>query len=338
MTELGGSAVLRRFVFLLAASSAALAPSAADAATPVTDQACVSAAAATYSHAFDGPSGSVKVTATKPLCSGQTQTFALASYTAGAPASNARPFVYSTDRGSITASKRTLSLKVTVPSCYAQVEAIRGTALAYEGTNAPAALLPAATYSGGTRQCAPAPTVTFDNNCDGSFTSTIANSDQATTDAVFLTGDRLLRLPPGASQKLTARPGTTMTIRTNTFTTYDGSWRRPTTCATTSPTTPPSTTAPAPTPTTTTGGEGAGTPVSTPASLPPSTTPPTTADLTDAGAWYPATPTTPAAATASTSSSTMSPGSVLAIALGLLLMVGGGFLLVRVLRTLREEP
>ncbi|MFF5082617.1 hypothetical protein ACFY36_36705 [Actinoplanes sp. NPDC000266] len=335
MTELGGSAVLRRFVILLAASSAVLAPGAAYAATPITDQACVSAAAATYSHTFDGPSGSATVTATKPLCSGQTQTFALASYTAGAPSSNARPFVYSTDRGSITSAKRTLSLKVTVPACYTQVEAIRGTALAYEGTNAPAALLPAATYSGGTRQCSPAPTVTFDNDCDGSFTGTLANGDQAATDAVFLTGDRLLRLSPGESRKLTAKAGTTMTVRTNTFTTYAGSWRRPTTCATTPP---PATSTP--TPTTTTGGEGAGTPVSTPASpaasAPSATT--TTADLTDAGAWYPATPTTPAAATASTSSSTMSTGSVLAIALGLLLMVGGGFLLVRVLRTLREEP
>ncbi|SNY33324.1 hypothetical protein [Paractinoplanes atraurantiacus] len=337
MTELGGSAVLRRFVFLLAASSAALAPGAAYATTPITDQACVSAAAATYRHTFDGPSGSVTVTAAKPLCSGQTQTFALASYTAGAPSSNARPFVYSTDRGSITASKRTLSLKVTLPSCYTQVEAIKGTALAYEGTNAPADLLPSATYSGGTRSCAPAPTVTFDNACDGSFTGTLANSDQASTDAVFLTGDRLLRLPPGASRTLTAKAGTTLTIRTNTFTTYAGSWRQPTDCATIAPSAAPPTTAATTTPTPTTGGEGAGAPASTPASLIPSSAS-TTSDLTDAGAWYPATPTTPAVATASQSSSTMSTGSVLAIALGLLLMVGGGFLLVRVLRTLREEP
>ncbi|XVU27250.1 hypothetical protein ACQPZJ_09460 [Actinoplanes sp. CA-054009] len=337
MTELGGSAVLRRFVFLLAASSAALAPGAAYAVTPITDQACVSAAVATYSHSFDGPSGSVTVTAAKPLCSGQSQTFALASYTTGAPSSNARPFVYSTDRGSITASKRTLSLKVTVPNCYTQVEAIKGTALAYEGSNAPSALLSAASFSGGTRSCSPAPTVTFDNACDGTFTATLANSDQATTAAVFLSGDRLLRLPPGDSKQLTARAGTTITIRTNTFTTYNGSWRQPTTCATTAPTATP-TTAPA-TPTPTTGGAGAGVPVSTPASLTPSATTTTTADLADAGAWYPATPTTtPAVATASSSSSTMSTGSVLAIALGLLLMVGGGFLLIRVLRTLREEP
>ncbi|MFG1993640.1 hypothetical protein ACGFJ7_27045 [Actinoplanes sp. NPDC048988] len=318
---------------MLAASTVAVTPGAALAASPMADQACVSTAVATYRHTFDGPSGSVTVTAAKPLCSGQSQTFALASYTTGSATSNARPFVYSTDRGSITASKRSLSLKVTVPRCYTQVEAIKGTGLTYEGTNVPAALLPDASYRGGTKECAPAPTVTFDNDCDGTLTGTLANSDRATTDAVFLTGDRLLRLGPGESRKLTAR---SLTIRTNTFVTYAGTWRQPTDCATAeTPTATPTT--PSATPTPTTGGEGAGAPVSSPTSSLPAATA-TTEDLTDSGAWYPATPTTPAAAAAPKSDSTMSTGSVLAIAFGLLLITGGGFLLVRVLRTLREEP
>ncbi|MEV4347313.1 hypothetical protein AB0J83_22900 [Actinoplanes sp. NPDC049596] len=306
--------------------------------------ACVSAAAATYRHSFDGPSGSVTVTAAKALCSGQTQTFALASYTTGSATSNARPFVYSTDRGSITSARRSLTLKVVVPRCHTQVEAIAGTALQYEDANPAIALLgadprfdgPLASYRGGGKECAPAPTVTFDNACDGSFTGTLANSDRATTDAVFLTGDRLLRLAPGESHKLTARAGSTLTIRTNTAVTYAGTWRQPATCGT--PTAAPTTAPASPTPAPSAGGGAAGGPASTPATY-PSVATTTATDLTgDPGAWYPATPTTPAVATSSSANSGMNPGSVLAIALGLLLIVGGGYLLVRVLRTLREEP
>ncbi|MFC3743099.1 hypothetical protein, partial [Paractinoplanes deccanensis] len=298
--------------------------------------ACVSAAAATYSHTLDGEAGTATITATTPLCSGQSQTFALASYTAGAPTSNARPFVFSTDRGSITAAKRSLSLKVAVPGCYTQVETIKGTTLAYEGSNAPGDTLDS--YRGGSKDCSPAPTVTFDNSCDGSFTATLANSDRAGTDAVFLTGDRLLRLAPGTSKKVTARSPSTLTVRTSTFTTYTGTWRQPTTCAAVpAPTTSPAAPSAASSPTgaspggSPSGGSGAGGPASTPAAS-------TTADLSDTSDWYPATPAPTATDTTAMSDSGLSTGSILAIAFGLLLMVGGGFLLVRVLRTLRDEP
>jgi hypothetical protein len=338
--------VLRRIMLVAAAflSVAGFAPAAAHAAS------CAPAAAATYRHSFDGPSGSVTVTAQQPLCSGQSQSFALAAYTAGSATSNAGQFLYSTDRGSITAAKRSLTLKVTLPRCYTQVNAFVGSDVINEATSSASpygdaelgspsgpgsrSAGPPARYSGGTTDCTPSPTVTFASSCDGAFTATLTNSDRAGTYAAFVADGSLIRVAPGASRQLAGPARGGLTIRTSTFETYVGTWQTPAGCTATAA---PPTAAPAAPPGIgpSAGGEGAGGPEPTPSAT--TASPATTAGLADD--WYtPAATTAPTTTAVATSRSSMSAGSVVAIALGLLLIVGGGFLLTRVIRTIREDP
>ena len=325
---------------LVLAAAGALGTTLAAPATAATAP-CVSADDATYRHTFDGAGGTATITAVRPLCKGQSQSFALVSYTAGAPSANAGQFVYSTDRDAVTAARRSVTLEVAVPRCYTQVDAIFGTELTTESTH-PAAPYsdtmlgaasgpgrrsagPLAWYRGGSTACTPAPKVSYTNACDGTFTATLANDAGAGVTAVFVTDGRLVRLAPGRSTTLRAPAGGTLTVRDSTFTTYVGSWRPPATgCSSAAPS------APAAVP---------GSVPSRPGATATSAGTPSPALTTEAGdervlAPEPVpTTTTPVAAPAAGGG--RSAGSVLAIAFGVLLIGGGLFLLTRVLRTLR---
>jgi hypothetical protein len=232
-------------LLVLAGVTAALAVSGVPASAATSAPAsCVPAADATYRHGFDGAGGWVTITAVRPLCSGQTQAFTLVSYTAGGFAA-AGQFVYDTDHATISSHRRTVTLDVAVPGCYAQVDAIIGTGVRTE-TSSSAAPYGSATlgspsgpgsrsagplgwHAGGTATCTAVPTVTFDNACDGTLTATVANGSAANVQAVFLTSSRRIRLPAGRSTTLKAAAGSTLTIRDNTFTTYVGTWHPPAT-------------------------------------------------------------------------------------------------------------
>ena len=328
---------MRRIMLVLAAA-ASLGTAMAAPATAATAS-CASAATATFRHTFDGAAGTATVTAVRPLCAGQSQSFALASYTAGAPSTAAGQFIYSTDRAGLDARHRSVTLKVAVPDCYTQVDAIIGTdlidettsgALPYGATALGAAgsrsTGPLAWYRGGTTACTPDPKITFSNACDGSFTATLTNGEAAGVTAVFVTGGRLIRLAPGRSATLPAPAGGTLTLRDSTFTTYVGSWRPPATgCTTTLPTTPAVATAVPPAPPSA---------VAASASAAPSP-----AGGAAAAADGPVFATPAAAATTepavSLARSGVSAGSFLAIAFGLLLIGGGLFLLTRVIKAMR---
>jgi hypothetical protein len=322
---------MRRFAVVLAAlASALIAPAAASASTLTTAATCTSAAKATYRHTFAGAAGTVAINTVRPLCAGQAQAFSLISYTTGPASSASGQFVYDTARGTIDATHRSVSLKVTVPACYTQVDAIVGTAVRSETTSTAApygtATLGSPTgpgsrssgaptrYAGGSIACRPAPTVTFANACDGTFTATAANDNAANVAAVFLTGSRRIRLAPGHSTKLHAAKGATLTIRDSTFTTYVGTWRPPATACLAS-TQPPPAAARAALPTR---------PVAATATASPATT---TAAGDTADPIEPEVPTNPprfhSSEPAAVSPPGRGPGSILAIAAGLL-MIGAG--------------
>ncbi len=328
---------MRRSMALLAVLFAM--PFAAPAAAAFAAEACTSASAATYRHSFDGAAGRATITAVRPLCAGQTQSFALISYTAG---TGSGQFVYATARDTIKATDRSVTLTVTVPPCYAQVDAIIGTGLLTEvtdtgnpygdktlGATGSRSAGGPAHYRGGSTECAPAPRVTFTSACDGSYTATLANGENANVGATFLIGGRLTRLGAGRSTTVPGPTGGTLTIRASSFTTYVGGWRAPATgCTSAAPGT--TTTAPA----------AVLVPSQSPAAaLPPAAPPSAGAALptTDAPVAVFGTPaTTTAAAAPARSRGGMSTGSMIAIGFGILLIGGGGILLTRVIRTLRE--
>ena len=321
---------MRRFAVVFAAMASALIASAAPAAAASTVHAaasCTAAARAIYHHTFNGAGGTVTITAAQPLCAGQAQAFSLISYTTGPASSASGQFVYDTARGTINATHRSVSLKVVVPTCYAQVDAIVGTAVKSETTTTAApygtATLGSSTgtgsrssgavawYTGGNTTCTAAPTVTFTNACDGSFTATLANDNAANVMAVFLTGSRRIRVSPANSTKVHAAKGTTLTIRDSSFTTYVATWRAPTTAC------PATTQAPAAAPT--------ALPTRAVAAAIPSATATTAGSTADAiepevAANPPTFADVEPAALAQTG---RGPGSILAIAAGLL-MIGGG--------------
>src|SRR5690242_3161082 len=92
--------------------------------------ACVPASTATFRHTFDGPAGTATITADRPLCPGQARAFSLVSYTAGTTGR----YLYDQDRATVTATRPTVRLKVTVPPCTTDVYAVTGTAVPTETT------------------------------------------------------------------------------------------------------------------------------------------------------------------------------------------------------------
>ncbi|MFF5292587.1 hypothetical protein [Paractinoplanes globisporus] len=308
---------MRRLLLILAGVASVLGLLAAPAAAAT--KSCV------YRHSFNGAAGTLTITASQPLCVGQSRTVSLVSYTAaGAPGTAAGQFIYDVASGKITAADRSLTLRVAVPSCRTQVDAFFGTAVQTEFTSTAtpygAAMLGSAGsrsagalawYAGGTTACAAASTVTYVNACDGTFTATLANAAGANTSAVFLTGGRRIRLSPGRSTSIKVAKGNTLTVRDSTFTTHVATWGTPAT-ACTAPTTPVvATVAPAaPLPLAST------TPT---ASASPSASPSPT--YAQAPVVYPTFPDSNAATALAKTG--MGLGSLLAIALGLLLIGGG---------------
>ncbi|WP_433302420.1 hypothetical protein ACQP2F_09025 [Actinoplanes sp. CA-030573] len=320
-----------------ATASAAASPTSAITATGATAaDGCASAASATYRHTFNGTAGTVTIAAVKTLCSGQKQAFSLVSYTSGAPGSNAGQFLYDTATGTITASRRSVTLKVAVPACYAQVDAFAGTAVRTEttsmanpygsatlGASGSRSAGPLASRTAGATACTAVPTVTYANACDGTFTATLANAATANAEAVFLSGSRRIRLSPGRSTTIKVARGATFTVRDSSFTTHVAQWRAPSTpCVTT----PVGGAAPA-------GQAGTGQPAArTPSGAPsPSAASPTATNgsatagptYAEAPAAYPTFPDDTDAAATAIADTGMGTGSIIAIALGLL-MIGAG--------------
>jgi len=317
---------VRRLLLILAGLATFLGVAAAPAAAATTAATCVSAANATYRHSFNGAAGTVTVTATHPLCGGQSQAVGLVSYTA---VGTSGQFIYDSATGRLTATNRSLTLEVAVPACYAQVVAILGTGIQTEltGTAAPYGRVrldsrssgPPTWYAGGTTGCTTTPTVTYAYACDGTFTATLANGPDADASAVFLTGGRRIRLSPGRSTTVKVARGATLTVRDNSFTTHVASWRSPATGCATTPTQAPAIPPAQPTVTTPTAAGSAS------ATASPTTATTTTDPAYDAPVAYPtfADRTTAADAAAAAGKTGMGAGSVLLIALGLL-MVGAG--------------
>lgn len=330
---------MRRFVLLVLTGVALTLVPAAPAAAAVAGAgaSCVSASAATYRHTFGGASGTATVTAVRPLCSGQSRSFALVSYTAGP----AGLFIYDIRRASVSAGRPSVSLEVTVPSCSTHVYALTGTDIVNEtttdapaygptvlGSSASRSTGPAAMYAADGAACSPAPQVTFTNACNGTFRATVTNAPSASVATVLLTTDGLLRVAPGRSRTLPAAAGSTLTFRASNRTTYVGTWRTPS-----APCTSAASSAAAPgSPESSLAG-----PSSVAAASPVPSASASTSTEAAAGSWYTPEPSAlDAKNTAAPAKRGMSTGSILAIALGLLLMAAGGLILTKLIRANRQ--
>lgn len=307
--------------------------------------ACVSSANATYRHTFNGPGGNATVTAVRPLCRNQSQTFSLVSYTAPAASQPGGLFVYAADHATINSSHRSISLKVAVPGCSTQVYAYFGGQVSHETTTSAAlygsSRLGAANsrsvgkfawYTGGESTCTASPAATFTSACDDTFSAALTNRANANADAVFIRSGTLIRVAPGRTVHISAKKGATLTLRASNFSTYVGTWRPPSLpCAatklnaTTAAPQPPASTETAARRTTT-------------ASVQPAFSAPTDDPYALPGKQQFAPNRTTAAASSTTATTGMSPGSLLAIGLGFLLMGCGVVLLRRVIRSGRDSP
>jgi hypothetical protein len=332
----GGS--VRRFLLVLAGALSLLAGYPAPAAAAVAAS-CVTAADATYRHSFDGGAGLATITAVHPLCPGQRQAFALISYTASSSSFSYPQFIYDEAQATIDARHSSRKLAVTVPGCYFQVDLIFGSNVYTEVINgdsnygnlklgAPYGIgsHSAGPYGGdadGTAPCAPKPDITYRNACNGTFTATLANDAGANIDAVFLIAGHRLRVAPGHSVAAQRHTGT-LTIRDNTFTTNIGMWQKPPTgCDATTPAAPATSPPPGPVPPPASGATVAA---------------PSSTDLPTAESAHPGllvTPVTASSAAALPANST-DYSTPLVIGFGILLMLGGLAVLVRVLRTFRH--
>ncbi|MEU4425469.1 hypothetical protein AB0F81_33015 [Actinoplanes sp. NPDC024001] len=218
---------------------------------------CVTAAEATYQHRFDGPGGTVTITATKPLCKGEEQAFSLVSYTAPGKNFAVPQFVHEAKSAWVDSGRRSVTLDVDVPGCYTQVDAIFGTGIVNEITSSyvyndlklgsPAGIGSRSSggrgwYNGGAATCTPQPSVTFQSYCDGVLHTRLANAAGAGVDAVFVVGGKRIRVEPGSHADLASRPSGAVEVRDNSFTTSTGRWAQPADCA---PPATPSTSTPA---------------------------------------------------------------------------------------------
>jgi Flp pilus assembly protein TadG len=217
---------------------------------------CVTAEKATYKHTFDGPAGKATITALRPLCPGESQPFALVSYTAPASSFAVPQYVYDSQVASITSDTPSLSFHVDVPPCFTQVDFVFGADIAnpltgvYYGDrkvgsgNAPGNTSSGspAWYNGGSVGCNPKPAVTFTQQCDG-IRVNLANGGSANVDAAFTvkagSTSQFLRVANGGSTsvKILSTTATKVTVEdssinagTGTFNTTTGNWSKPKGC------------------------------------------------------------------------------------------------------------
>jgi hypothetical protein len=160
---------------------------------------CVTVDKETYTHTFVGPSGEASIKANRPLCKGQSQPFTLVSYTAPAASFALPQYLYDYSTKSITSDTRTITFKVDVPQCFTQVDLVFGseavnplTYAAYGdkklGSSGPPGNRssgPPGWYNGGTRACAPKPTVSAAAGSGAAVKLTLGNQSTANVDAVF---------------------------------------------------------------------------------------------------------------------------------------------------------
>jgi len=275
------------------------------------------------------------------LCAGQRQTFSIVSYTTSSSSFAYPQFIYDADQATIDSAHDSAYLTVAVPPCYFQVDLIFGSSVFNEVVNADsnygnrklgAPYGPGSRSDGpyggdadGTTPCLPKPMIVYQNACDGTFTASLANDSTANVDAVFLVAGQRVHVKPGRSAGARRHTGT-LTIRDNTFTTHIASWEKPASCTSSAAPAVTSQPAGAPPPGAPPASASAPVPVSSPASA--SEDPPVDGGIP----LGPGAPTSAAAAPAADSGSS----SGLIIALGVVLMLAGAVILIRVLRTFRR--
>jgi hypothetical protein len=276
------------------------------------------------------------------LCAGQKQTFSMISYTSTSSTFAYPQFIYDADQATIDANHQSVRLGVAVPRCYFQVDLIFGASIFNEVVNADsnyANLKLGSPYGTGSRSdgpyggdadgttpCSPKPIVTYQNACDGTFTATLANDPSANIDAVFLVAGQRVHVAPGGAVGAHRHTGS-LSIRDNTFTTHIANWEKPASCAPGAPTDTPQPAAAQP--------PASAGPNGPAAAQPPAADGQVSLDPTyESGAPINTVAPTSAAAAPADNSEASSP---LIIALGILLMIAGVVILVKVLRTFRHH-
>ncbi|HEX8630862.1 MAG TPA: LPXTG cell wall anchor domain-containing protein [Catenuloplanes sp.] len=228
-------------VILAGPASAQAAPDAA--------AACVNAAQAKYVHEFNGPAGTASVTLTNgPLCAGQEQEFALVSYIA--PSAKFALPQYAFDRAVqkfaapkstelvVSGSKPKLTFEVKVPSCYTQVDLVRGSRIIDPliSRNDLYGDRKLAAYNGGRGTCVAAPEAEVVPDCAGNVTVKLVNRKGNAPATFEVTADgnfsKTVKVGPGKIESVTvpAANAKNILVKADGKEVHRGGWQKPKDC------------------------------------------------------------------------------------------------------------
>ncbi|WP_433826970.1 hypothetical protein ACQP2E_33410 [Actinoplanes sp. CA-015351] len=230
-----------------------------------TGSSCTTAANAEYKHEFNGPAGTASIELTNgPLCEGESQSFALVSYTAPSAQFETPQFVLDTSKQAFTApgDKRELTtnkldFKVAVPECYTQVDFVFGDEIIDELVNGgaryndrkvgspgapgykskPAAGQPQnAWYNGGSGTCKAEPEVKALPDCQGNVTLKLINRSnfstpfRITADGNFSETKTVGVNAEPVDVKVPAANAKNIVVKAQNKVLYEGSWTKPEDC------------------------------------------------------------------------------------------------------------
>ena len=214
---------------------------------------CVSAESAEYEHTFDGPKGTatVRLKGTLPLCQGQSQDFTLVSYFAPRPEFAVPQYVHDSDTGSVTPEASSVTLDVTLPDCFTQVDLIFGgkdeiidpldgrklygdKLLGSKGAPGNRSSGPHGGWNGGAKSCTQ-PAAEFVSDCDGSVVVNVSNKGKFAAPFVVTGEDgftRTVSVEPGRSKPVRVPPAAAgkITVTSEERAVASGGWQRPRDC------------------------------------------------------------------------------------------------------------
>lgn len=210
---------------------------------------CVTADKAEYKHTFDGPKGTASITLQNgPLCAGEVAEFALVSYIAPSAKFALPQFVFDSqvkkfegpaaEQLALGGSKQTLEFQVKVPSCFTQVDFVRGSKIIdpLDSMDNLYGKRKLAAYNGGQGTCAAAPDAEFVYNCDGTTEVTLINRGNVkaeftvTADGGFT---KTVSVPAGKLDEAISVPAANaknITVSVGDKVVAKGAWKQPETC------------------------------------------------------------------------------------------------------------
>lgn len=211
--------------------------------------ACVNAAQARYEHEFDGPAGTATVRLVNgPLCAGQEQEFALVSYITTQATFALPQYAFdrsvqkfeapAADRLRVSANKPSLRFEVKVPTCFTQVDLVRGGRIIDPliSRNDLYGDRKLAAYNGGRGTCKPKPEAEAVSDCAGTLTLKLVNRKGNRSATFTVRGDagfsRTVRVGAGKLETVTvpAANAKNVLVEADGKEVFKGGWVQPKDC------------------------------------------------------------------------------------------------------------